>query len=356
MPSIILLCRPGFEKECAAEITAHAAQHEFAGFSRTRENTGWVEFVLDESIDAKELVQNFDARRLAFARQAFVSFTSINNLPERDKLAPITATLAELLGACDFSGQVSQVLAEAPDTSDTEGLTAFLTSFSKPLENYLKKNMQIPAEKGALRLHVFFLNYSLVHLGFSHINKSSSRPCGIPRLRFPKEAPSRSTLKLEEAFLVLLEAHERAQLLTSGSTAVDLGAAPGGWTWQLVKRSFLVTAIDNANMDKALMESGLVEHLRHDGFSFAPKKPVDWMVCDMVEQPTRIAKLTAEWFRENRCQHAIVNLKLPMKKRYDEVQKCLAIMRDAVPGTTLKVRCKQLYHDRDEVTCFISRL
>jgi 23S rRNA (cytidine2498-2'-O)-methyltransferase len=74
----------------------------------------------------------------------------------------------------------------------------------------------------------------------------------------------------------------------------------------------------------------------------------------MVEQPIRIARLTAEWFREARCKHAIVNLKLPMKKRFDEVQRCLSAIRDASPEKPLLVRCKQLYHDRDEVTCFVS--
>ena len=48
-------------------------------------------------------------------------------------------------------------------------------------------------------------------------------------------------------------------------------------------------------MDKALMAGGMVEHIRADGFHFRPQRTVDWLVCDMVEQPARIATLVGDW-------------------------------------------------------------
>jgi 23S rRNA (cytidine2498-2'-O)-methyltransferase len=104
-------------------------------------------------------------------------------------------------------------------------------------------------------------------------------------------------------------------------------------------------------MDRALLDSGLVTHLRADGFRFRPKKPVDWLVCDMVEQPRRIAELIANWLREGLCRRTIFNLKLPMKKRYEESQLCLALIHAVAPD----VRAKQLYHDREEITVFAQR-
>ena len=150
---------------------------------------------------------------------------------------------------------------------------------------------------------------------------------------------------------MLLDAPERERWLRAGMSAVDLGAAPGGWTWQLVRRSLRVTAVDNGPMQRELMDSGLVTHLREDGFRFRPRKPVDWLVCDMVEQPRRIAELVARWFADGLCRRAIFNLKLPMKKRYDEVQLCLSIVRDALGGAA-DIRAKQLFHDREEITVF----
>ena len=42
MNKVVLLCRPGFEKECAAEITDKAGQREIFGFARVKENAGYV--------------------------------------------------------------------------------------------------------------------------------------------------------------------------------------------------------------------------------------------------------------------------------------------------------------------------
>ncbi|WP_285527584.1 SAM-dependent methyltransferase, partial [Escherichia coli] len=50
--------------------------------------------------------------------------------------------------------------------------------------------------------------------------------------------------------------------------AVDLGAAPGGWTWQLVNREMRVTAVDNGPMAENLMYSGLVDHQKVDGYQY----------------------------------------------------------------------------------------
>ena len=38
----------------------------------------------------------------------------------------------------------------------------------------------------------------------------------------------------------------------------------------------------------------------------------------MVDKPARVTHMVADWFRENDCQEAMFNLKLPMKKRYAE--------------------------------------
>ena len=131
---------------------------------------------------------------------------------------------------------------------------------------------------------------------------------GIPRLKFPRQAPSRSTLKLEEAWHHFIPREQWDTRLAAGMTGVDLGAAPGGWTWQMVNRHIKVSAVDNGPMNADLMDSGLVEHFRADGFTFRPKRPVDWMVCDIVEKPARNAALLETWIGEGLCREAVVNL------------------------------------------------
>ena len=190
------------------------------------------------------------------------------------------------------------------------------------------------------------------YLGVSPIRNSSAWPMGIPRLRLPKEAPSRATLKLEEAWHHFIPAQEWDLRLAPGMKAVDLGAAPGGWTWQLVQRSIYVEAVDNGPMDKDLMESGLVEHMLSDGFVYEPRKPVDWLVCDIVDKPARVAAMVTRWFAKGLCREAVFNLKLPMKQRYAEVQKLRERIVSELESLGMKVSLefKQLYHDREEVT------
>lgn len=85
-----------------------------------------------------------------------------------------------------------------------------------------------------------------------------------------------------------------------------------------------MTAIDNGPMAESLMETGLIEHLQGDGFTFKPRQSVDWMVCDIVENPTSNAALLETWLGEGLCRETVVSLKLPMKQRYAEVKRLLA--------------------------------
>ena len=39
----------------------------------------------------------------------------------------------------------------------------------------------------------------------------------------------------------------------------------------------------------------------------------------MVEKPAKVAALMAQWLVNGWCRETIFNLKLPMKKRYEEV-------------------------------------
>jgi len=178
---------------------------------------------------------------------------------------------------------------------------------------------------------------------------------GIKRLRFPKSAPSRSTLKLEEAFKTMLSESEQTRVLKKGMSAVDLGACPGGWTWQLVTRGIRVNAIDNGAMDKALMDRGLVREIKADGFKYLPENPLDWLVCDMVEQPMKITQLMSRWLCDGHCKYVAFNLKLPMKKRFDMVMECKAYIAAQLDPlySSYKLSIKHLYHDREEVTCIV---
>lgn len=344
--SLILYCRAGFESECAQEVSAKAAMLGVPGHVRAQRDSAYVQFVFATPPGAA-LARLAGAAQYIFVRQCNAVFAHLRALPTQDRVTPIlTALIAN-------GEKYIEAFIEPPDTNAGKELATFCRSFGNALVGAMK-TARLFDTHASRRLHAFFPQSDNVYLCSNTIATSSPWPQGIPRLKFPRDAPSRSTLKLDEALLTLLDPAERDRWLKPGMSAVDLGAAPGGWTWQLVQRSLRVTAIDNGPMDAALLQSALVTHVREDGFRYAPKKPVDWMVCDMVEQPRRVATLIGQWLAERWCRYTVFNLKLPMKKRYDETVLCLDSIRErlAAQGRTCDIRAKQLYHDREEITVF----
>ncbi|CAL93626.1 23S rRNA (cytidine(2498)-2'-O)-methyltransferase RlmM [Azoarcus olearius] len=347
---LLAYCRAGFEKELAAEIDDLAADAGLIGYVRTEPGSGYAAFETFEPVPVIKLGEFADWRKPVFARQLLPWFDRIDDLPERDRARP-------LVDMVKGSGQrFSGVVLETPDTDEAKQRSGFCRRFTEPLTRELEKVGALRLGKpGFPVLHVMFPTATSAWLAAGLKDRCAPWPMGIPRLRMPSNAPSRSTLKLAEAIMTLLSDEERDSLLRAGMRAVDLGAAPGGWTWQLAQRGIRVTAIDNGPLRDTVMATEMVEHLKADGFTWRPQRPVDWMVCDMVEQPSRIASLMAEWIATGRCRHTIFNLKLPMKRRLEAVEQCRELIRKRLASIgPFDLRIKQLYHDREEVTAYLT--
>lgn len=371
---LLCYCRAGFEPELAAELTERAAAQGLGGYARTERDSGHVVFLGD---DGEALDAALPFSTLIFARQKLRLIAELRGLDPKDRIAPMLEALNALRGSDASRDILSEASAtprsrlaslpqgkafgtlvvEHPDSDAAKPLAGLARSFGNALRPALRKAGVLTAQDNARlpRLHVCFVDGDHAFLAVGDPRDSAPWPMGIPRLKLLADAPSRSALKLEEALLVLLTADERERLLRPGMRAADLGAAPGGWTWVLARQKLQVTAIDNGPLREHVMDTGLVQHLRADGFAWHPAKPLDWMVCDMVEQPSRVAARMAEWFREGWCRHAIFNLKLPMKKRWQETRLCLERF-EAQAGMPLTIRAKQLYHDREEITVFATPL
>ncbi|MCW8923816.1 MAG: 23S rRNA (cytidine(2498)-2'-O)-methyltransferase RlmM [Gammaproteobacteria bacterium] len=343
---IVLLCRPGFEKECAGEIMDYASELAFPAYIQARPDTGYVLLIGTGEPNIAGLISQLDFKQLIFTRQWFASLAKINDLPEQNRIAPLIDAIKSL------EQKFNDIELAYPDTNEGKSLSRFCKQFKPHLLAALKKQKLLSPHSGQ-RLHLLFLDSQQVFVGVAPIENSAQIAMGIPRLRMPSSAPSRSTLKLEEAIHWFIDNESR--YFKSGMTAVDLGAAPGGWSWQLVQRGLLVTAIDNGPMETKLMQSGMVEHYKTDAFTYRPKKTIDWLVCDMAERPSLVSKLIAKWFIREDCRNAIFNLKLPMKKRLQEVNECLGLIHRQLDEANIphQIQAKQLYHDREEITACI---
>jgi 23S rRNA C2498 (ribose-2'-O)-methylase RlmM len=166
---------------------------------------------------------------------------------------------------------------------------------------------------------------------------------GFRPMRSLKHAPSRSASKLEEALSVL------GRHPSPGDTAVDLGAAPGGWSMVLARHGAIVEAVDHAELklDPKLKLKGQINHIKANGLKYMPKEPVDWLVCDMVMGAKDTLEILKKWALGGTMQNFVVNVKLPKDTPWAGALKALEaaeIMSD------FTIITRQLLHDRSEIT------
>ena len=357
--AVVALCRAGFEPEAAGDLAdiARLARLDVAV-------TNGRAYVVAQArtIDADAWRRACLAQPAVFVRSQFTG-TGPHTIAapgsgRPDRIAPLAEAFASLGDAPWRAPWI-----EYPDTNEGKALSTLARALDARLTQALRARGLVeeerPAEAGPTRSpqpHVFLVDGATAYVGTSTLPTGSRWPHGIPRLRLPRDAPSRSTLKLAEAIAIFLGDREH-ELMHEGQAAVDLGAAPGGWTFQLLSRGLQVTAVDNGALAPALARDGNVEHVRADGLSWRPRRPVDWLVCDIVERPSRVAALVADWMASGLAARAIFNLKLPMKARRDEVKRASAAIKErlAAAGVDATLAFRQLYHDREEVTGYLAR-
>jgi 23S rRNA (cytidine2498-2'-O)-methyltransferase len=160
------------------------------------------------------------------------------------------------------------------------------------------------------------------------------------------ERISRAEFKLLEAFSVF-------PLSIDGRRAVDLGAAPGGWSRVLSERGFLVTAVDPAQMDPRVSALSNVTHMRmraQDFFKNAPN--YDLLVNDMRMDPLDSADLMcagADGLKPSAA--AIMTLKLTQENPMRAIKGALGILNKRYRV----IDARQLFHNRSEITVAMVR-
>ncbi len=199
----------------------------------------------------------------------------------------------------------------------------------------------LPRGAGATRgLMVFFADFGRVFAA------REARLGGQRRMADDDAAPSRSYLKVEEAYIVL------GREPVAGETVVDLGAAPGGWSYSAAKRGARVIAVDNGPLKGGAFNHPLIEHRLEDAFKFSPPTGVtyDWLFCDLVEEPHHvILNIVAPWLAHGWCRRFIINLK------FGHVDPLALLGEISAPDSPFtkhaaNLRIRHLYHDREEFT------
>ncbi|MBS1137293.1 MAG: ribosomal large subunit methyltransferase, partial [Proteobacteria bacterium] len=194
IPYVLGYCRAGFEGECGAEIAARAAAHGLSGHVAAAAQEACAVFRFDPPVPLAAVDRVLRLRDLAFARQLVFGARHLDDLPAGNRIAPLAQAAAQ------FEMRFSEVLLETADTNEGKALSTLCRRLAGRLNAALEEaGLLVPEAGNAPSLHVFFAASRDAHVGISLPGNRSGWPMGIPRLRMPRDAPSRSTLKLAEA-------------------------------------------------------------------------------------------------------------------------------------------------------------
>ncbi len=138
--------------------------------------------------------------------------------------------------------------------------------------------------------------------------------------------PSRAYLKLWEALTRL------GQYPGPGETCLDLGAAPGGWTWVLAKLGAQVVAVDKAPLDAAVAAMPGVTMRAESAFGLEPRTEpkVDWLFSDVICYPSRLLGLVQRWIAADAARNFVCTLKFQ-----GETDHATAEAFAAIPGAVV---------------------
>lgn len=192
-------------------------------------------------------------------------------------------------------------------------------------------------------------NAPVAYIGLSPaIYNLSNWAGGVRRFRREPEQISRAEFKLLEA-LEHFDVH-----LPARGVALDLGAAPGGWTRVLRQREQYVTAVDPGKLHPSLAGDTGVRHLRMTAETYLADDPdhFDLIMNDMRLDGRDSARLMVGYASCLRPQGlAIMTLKLPAERWEPVLDHSFNILRRAY-----QILCaRQLFHNRSEVTLLLAK-
>lgn len=339
MTDYIATANPGFAPYAMEEL-----RRRFPGVKLSGLAPGETFKLSSGDIPGEELIASLRKDEPVFLRHLFPADEEAGLTADPEETAGTMIRFAKGLAAKLAGSTVAVQVRKSPDSpfpfSSAEGRDAIVPALrelgAEPVARDSKWILSVYAAKKSL------------YLGLSAPRDNlSDWPGGAVRFRREEGLISRAAFKLLEA--------ERTFGLPLGGfvNALDLGAAPGGWTSVLLERGVKVTAVDPAEMHPSLEGHPRLRHIRRNAaeLSFAPGS-FDLLVCDMSWDPHHTCRIVSELAPAlSAGASGIVTLKLMYRKPLQTI--------DDLVGEYAKafeiLRVKQLFHNREEVTLWVKR-
>lgn len=164
---------------------------------------------------------------------------------------------------------------------------------------------------------------------------------------------SRQGRVINRAELKLLEALRKFELDVGSGRALDLGAAPGGWTRVLANRGMKVMAVDPALLDERVQQLPNVTHLKGRAEEYADLGMFDLLVNDMNIDPERSAGIMLQMAPYLRPEAAAI---MTAKLTTRQPETILGKVRLKLGRDYKIVRMRSLFHNRREVTILLRKI
>lgn len=288
-------------------------------------------------------------------------------LPDARLLAASNANdlAAQVLDAAAASGavllpdDVDVTLPEMPRRGSHALDEHPLTSALGELEDVLRKKIAGRREKHGGTEATGHVVRVLVVDAWSAWISVGKRPAGPALLAWPsafpggralredaRDAPSSAHRKLDEALAWLEFAPGPDDLV------LDLGAAPGGWSWVCLQRGASVIAVDRADLHDEVARHPRLTHARADAFRYVPERQPTWLICDVIAEPERSLEVAQRALGSRQLRALVVTLKLKRPPQLDLLKKARALAR-STPGFFGRV--KHLAANKLEVTLLMRR-
>lgn len=150
--------------------------------------------------------------------------------------------------------------------------------------------------------------------------------------------PARAYLKIWEALTLLRDQP------SADETVLELGAAPGAWTWALAKTGAQINSVDRAGLENGIAELPNVQHRQCDAFALKPADEMaDWLCSDLICYPQRLIELIHAYLEHGHTHTFVIIIKFQGETDFDAISAL-----EAIPDSWLL----HLYNNKHEV-CFI---
>ena len=338
---IVFSCQADFQDISLQEILSKDSSIKFitwigGGVGLLEYPETFVEF----SALIRERINNLIFVRHIFPAEYIIPYIDIEQQSQIGELSFIQNFISRMDISKDFSIQIR--------VADDNKLYN-PSEIKQKISDYFKSKGFTENKRYPEQIITLFISNDLAYIGLSQAEENLSVwSGGMRHYAIREDTISRAGFKLMEA----LETYPID--FKKNSLALDLGAAPGGWTKVLIEYGLRVVAVDPVQLSPVLCKNENVEFYNMRAHEYIKKsnKMFDLIVNDM--SMNIITSINFMLSLKNRLRdkgYIIITFKLTRYDRLNKIKEGISLLSREFDVVFIK----QLFHNRSEVTVILQK-